>query len=206
MDDKCLESVFRDADAIDKQMWNSMFWTLFRLTNRTIEAGKRQLGPVNAEYFVGVHIRMGGNTSTYVDPFRHSTDNDLEMFSNCTKLVQAELKAKCGHQPDVYVASDSDEAKSYMMTHGGSEVYASPVETYHIDKSNITLLNNFTLASDAIWGDFKALMDATCLVVGRSGFSYLSQHLARQQPRCALMFNDCTIGKVKQIVAARAIC
>jgi hypothetical protein len=206
MNDTCLESIFANVDTIDKQMWNSMFWTLFRLSNRTIEAGKRQLGPINPDYFVGVHIRTGGNTSTFIDPFRHSTKKDLELFATCTKFVQQELTAKCGTTPGVYVASDNDDAKAYMMANGGSNVYASPVETYHIDKSNITLLQNFTLASDAIWGDFKALMDATCLVVGRSGFSYLSQHMARQQPRCALMFNDCPIEKVRQIVADRAIC
>ena len=204
MNPMCLEQIFPDGKE-DDLMWHTIFWTLFRFTERTKRVGRQMLGSVNPKYYVGVHVRAGGNGTSFVDPNRHGSVDDWKAFSTCTTLMQAELTRKCGSLPSVYVASDNDEAKRYLQEHG-SDVHASNVEIYHIDRSNATLIRNLTSASDAVWADFKILMDATCLVVGKSGFSLLAMHMSPIQPHCAVAFNKCTLESVREAVQQSAQC
>ena len=211
MNTSCVQSFFKEGIVTDTNMFNNIFWTLFQWTDRTKEAARRLLGPVNPKYFVGVHIRTGGNSTSFVDQTRHSTLQDIEAFSSCATLVQKALEEKCGKAPAVYVMSDNHEAKKLakkLMVKDGVDVHASDVEVYHIDRSNVSLIEDLTSANDAVWGEFKILMDATCLVVGVSGFSHLGQHMSRHQtqPRCAVYFNKCTEEKVRMTVEKNAIC
>ena len=206
MNEACVQDFF-GQEPIDLLMYHSLFWTLFKFTDRTREAARQVLSKssVDPNYFVAVHIRAGGKGTTFDDPTRHGTTEDWQSFSKCTALVQTELERKCGSRPGAYVASDSEEAKEYMTQHG-TDVHATPVEIYHIDRSDMTRIENVTLASDAVWGEFKVLMDSTCTVVGKSGFSRLSTNLARAQPHCTVSFEDCSVERVQEAVSQYAQC
>lgn len=104
----------------DQLMWHSVFWTLFRFTNRTAVAASQMLGMVNnSRYYVGAHVRTGGNATSFRDPNRHGSVDDWQAFADCTHLMQTELAGKCGGTlPSAYVASDNDDAKTYLVERG----------------------------------------------------------------------------------------
>lgn len=204
MNQTCVKEIFQGKE-VDELMWHTIFWILFRFTDRVKSTAHRILGTINPKYYVGVHIRAGGNGTSFIDPERFASLEEWQLFSDCTKLVRSELKRKCRSQPSVYVASDNEHAKQFMKGHG-SDVHAAQVEIYHIDRSDMTLVHNLTSATDAVWAEFKVLMDATCLVVGRSGFSLLASHMARRQPKCAVRFDRCGLDFVQKAVDENARC
>lgn len=201
MNATCVQQFFRGIQQEeDKLMWHSVFWTLFRFTDRTKTAARQFLGTMDPHYYIGVHIRAGGNATSFRDPSRYGSVEDWKAFSDCTRWIQTELARKCGGRvPGVYVASDNNDAKVFLKQQV-SDVHTAEVEIYHVDRSNTSLIHNLEAATDAVWADFKILMDATCLVVGRSGFSLLAMHMAPRQPHCAVNFQQCTEASVQEAV------
>ena len=197
------QSILQTASCM-KKMWKSktkdynivstLFWTLFRFAPRVRDEADRLRGPIRMRnYYIAAHIRTGNGTS-WSDPLNHNTADSWDIFSDCIRIFQDALEARCkGHRPMAYLASDNQEAKDYVQAmHPLGAVHAPEVEIYHIDRTKTNLLENTTAAYDAVMAEFKILMDSTCLIMSDSGFSFLAKDFSRvQHRRCAIKHTDC---------------
>ena len=182
----------------------TMFWTLFRFSAYIREHADLLRGPIQTRnYYVAAHIRTG-NGATWDDPLRHSTTEEWDTFAFCIKVIQDAMEERCGsgYRPLAYLASDNQEAKDYVQSKlPAGAVHSPEVEIMHIDRTHSTAMENATAAYDAVLGEFKILLDATCLIASDSGFSWLALSLSRLQPRCGLRHYECADpDKVREAV------
>lgn len=147
---------------------------------------------LNPAWYVGVHIRTGQG-ATWNDPLRHNTKEDWQKFAKCAAVVTQHMAAQCPQVPSPmsYVASDNDDAKEYMRQQNPSGTHLAHIPIYHMDRSTTSMFKNVTAAYDATIGEFKVLMDSTCIIMSNSGFSNLARDLSRMQPRCYLTNAEC---------------
>ena len=196
---------------------NVGFFTLFQFTERVdalalsllrsskvIDESMEKKEISATKKFLALHIRTGQG-KTWDDPERHSGIQNLQRFDECAVRLQEAVQKRCGWSPDVYIASDNDEAKDFFLTRhrkDGSFKAAMNLEVFHIDRTKTGMLTDVATAYDQVWGELKVLIDAQCLVMSRSKFSTLAMELSPQQPRCAVYFDDCNSEKVNEAVQA----
>jgi hypothetical protein len=175
-------------------------------------------GQTTMQPYIAVHIRTGIGSS-WNDPLRHSSENEFELFYQCAKRMQSGImdrqqqaasNEKCQNNPKhayqrrmpampIYVAADNVIAKQALMQLDATEnandmdnrtIRAiEDMQIYHIDRSR----QQGNQAENSVWAELNVLLEATCLVTSRSGFSDLAKWL---QPtpfgrRCAIRFSDC---------------
>lgn len=172
------------------------FWSLFRFTplveERALELRKAaSMMNANAPY-IGIHVRTGKG-STWDDPVRHGSLEDARQFHECAVKLQDGIKQRSPHEsPDIYIAADNNAVKKQIHSWNKNAKYVSEMEVLHIDRTRVHELENVDEASLNVYGELKVLIDATCLVMSRSKFSYIGLMLSPQQPRCAIMFDECS--------------
>jgi hypothetical protein len=151
--------------------------------------------------YVAIHFRTGQG-GTWDDPVRHGTSEDLHRFYDCAVKIQTGMKQRYQMTtlPNIYIAADNNTAKEKIMSWNvdGTVKAVTDLEVFHIDRTRIKELNDFDQAYTDVWGELKVLIDATCLVMSRSGFSNLASEISPQQPRCAIMFNECGDANVTE--------
>eukprot|EP00977_Amphora_coffeiformis_P012564 scaffold3134_cov182-Amphora_coffeaeformis.AAC.1 len=192
----------------DPSVQSTIFWTLFRFSQHIHDVANRLRGPINTKnYYVAAHIRTGNGTG-WTDLLKHSDSDDWDTFSQCITIMQDAMEKRCGgHRPLAYLASDNQEAKEHVQAqHPPGMVHAPEVEIMHIDRSQAHELDNATAAYDAVVGEFKILLDSTCLIGSDSGFSRLARDLSRQQPRCSLMYHECADPEIVKQAVNNVVC
>jgi len=111
----------------------------------------------------------------------------------------------------IYVAADTVDVKKVMLEWGRNEEESRlrnqstiktllNLEIYHIDRSNKAKFVSQPPvdAQLDVWAEMKLLIDSTCLVMSYSKFSRLGHWLSPQQPRCAVLYNDCGSERVQK--------
>ena len=190
----------------DRPLFHIGFWTLLRFTPIVHDRADylRQAAGLDADQpYVGVHIRTGKG-STWDDPVRHGTNEDLRHFYECAVKLQTGMKKilNAAAVPNMYIAADNGAAKEQIQSWNadGTAKMVSNLEVFHIDRTRATELGNVDQAYWDVFGELKVLIDATCLVMSRSKFSFIGSELSPQQPRCAIMFNECSDANVTKVL------
>lgn len=183
---------------------------------RSLQQQSSLAGQTTIQPYVAVHIRTGIG-SNWNDPLRHGSEEDYQMFYQCAKRLQQGIyhrqrqqSNQCQTNPrydyqkqlpllPIYVAADNKVAKQALlqMDQDASATTATPttiralqdMEIYHIDRSQ----KQGNQAENTVWAELNVLLESTCLVASRSGFSDLANWL---QPtlngkRCAILFQEC---------------
>jgi hypothetical protein len=191
-----------------------MFWTLFRFSDavdaRALELTQLANIPEGHPY-VAVHIRTGDqlsfnssstNNNNNNDDVRHASPADLQAFSECGRKLRIGLE-RCvavvvvvvrrrTASIEIYVASDNSAAKQAMKLKDDHVQTVYDVAIYHNDNDDKPRHNSDPSSSAHldVWAEFKVLVDATCLVYSRSGFSETADEIGAR-PRCAVRFDQC---------------
>ena len=101
------------------------------------------------------------------------------------------------------MAADSSKIKELFHTMNNSQSLRSAfIDVYHTDKSSGSNVKyNEELAHLDVFAELLILIESTCIVTSRSGFSDLAVHLSSQAPnRCAIPFDSCDNDSVKNAV------
>lgn len=178
----------------------ALFWTLFRFTPLVHKEADRLRGPIipaKRNFYVAAHIRTG-NFTDHEDLLRQNGQDSWDKYAACIKAVSKAVEERCGEAPWTYVASDNVEAKKYIRNKVGSEakVLTADIEIMHVDlhvENDEQPKDEFeaTAAYRSVMGEFKVLLDSTCIIGGTSGFSRLAKYLSRQDLRCTIDFDRC---------------
>jgi hypothetical protein len=172
----------------------TLFWTLFRFSDYVRALADEFRGPIRMRnYYVAAHLRTGNGDNWEDNKGFHNTTEDWDKFATCLHVVQDALTEHCGRSPMAYLASDNTEAKEYVLEHTtATNVHAPTLDIMHIG-INISSIPNTTAAYDVVVGEFKVLMDSSCLIESHgSGFSMLAHRLSRQaDTRCSVGVNEC---------------
>ena len=191
-----------------RSLFHIGFWTLFRFTNLVKEqAGdlRQMAGLRPAQPYIAMHVRTGQG-ETWDDPPRHKDDSDLKMFLECSLKLQRRVQQHCGTPaPLIYIAADNTFVKKRIQRWDTSNTVKAAtskneMEILHIGKSRVREFQNLDLAYRRVWGELKVLIDSTCIVMSRSKFSYMGAELSPQQPRCALLFDQCGDAEVDKAI------
>lgn len=191
----------------DRSLFHIGFWALFRFTplvDQSANQLRQRAGMKGSnDPYVAVHIRTGQG-ATWEDPVRHGTTQDLHSFYQCALKIQTGLKQRyqTTTMPSIYSAADNNTAKELIQSwnQDGTVMAVTDLEVFHIDRTRVNELKDFDQAYSDVWGELKVLIDATCLVMSRSGFSKLGSQISHQQPRCAIMFNECSDANVTKVL------
>lgn len=195
-------------------------------TRRRLQKTASFAGQTTVQPYMAVHIRTGIG-SGWNDPLRHGSEEDLRKFYQCAKRLQQGIfdrqrqhncqnNAVYDYQKQlpllpIFVAADNKIGKQTLAQLDKAASAASGVnstirvlenmEIYHIDRSS----KQGNHAENTVWGELNVLLESTCLISSRSGFSDMATWL---QPtptgkRCAVMFNQCEDDtKVQQALDA----
>jgi len=185
----------------DLPLFHVGFSALFRFTGVVHERAeylRRAAGMVDGPY-VGVHVRTGQG-STFNDPVRHGSSEDIRRFYECAVKLQNGMKQRYQSTiaPSIYIAADNNAVKKQIHTWNSDAKFVSGMEVFHIDRTRTNELENVDQAYLDVWGELKVLIDSTCLVMSRSKFSFVASLLSPQQPRCAIMFDECSDANVSK--------
>lgn len=178
------------------------FWTLFRFSKLVEDRAdhlRQSAGMAKDAPYVGVHIRTGKGAN-WEDPIRHGSNEDIRKFGDCAAKLQTGMKeryassssSKTTTLPEIYVAADNSDAKQQLSSMNKHAKFVPDMQVLHIDRSREEEIDNVDQAYLDVWAELKILIDSTCLVMSKSGFSYVAQELSHEQPRCAVMFDDCS--------------
>lgn len=202
----CLKYLWRNK-APDKHIEVTLFWTLFRFSSqvRILADRLRQPKISTRNYYLAAHVRTG-NGATFHDTLIHDSKHDWDKFAKCIQVFQDVMQEQCGHRPVAYVASDSQEAKDYVAAQLPAERVQVPpgIEVIHIDKTKHS--SSIKAGHETVMAEFKVLMDSTCLIMSKSGFSDLARRLSRQQQRCAIMYDQCLDVEYVRTLVQRVKC
>ena len=204
---QCMKNYWKSHGSTDDttDLYRSAFWTLFQWTDDVLDRSLRLKESAGIRHpFIGVHIRTGKGES-WEDPVRHGGDDNLRLFHQCARKVQRGIQERCGMpKPDIYVAADHAAVKQQLHAWDTDHSIKTPsnLEIYHLDRTAPEQLHNHTAAEQDLWAEVKVLMDATCLVTSNSKFSFLATWLSPQQPRCAVLFNECSNENVTRALQA----
>ena len=194
------------------RLFSDLFWTLFRFSPRVHAEADRLRGPIvraNRNYYVAAHIRTG-NFSGGTDLLRQNTAEDWDKFVQCVQLVTRTIQSRCGGDtPPAYLASDNNDAKRYIKNRvNGTYVQAPDIEQIHVDlhpAGEIAMADDGDAGYRAVMGEFKILMDASCIILSDSGFSKMARVLTREKPHCAVPFHKCSdLSKVAAMTSVVA--
>ena len=110
--------------------------------------------------YTAVHIRTGGNGDFKgIDPPRYKTDDVARFFSRVDPSKR------------VFLATDSKDVKQQARAKMATILTQNNLAV-HIDRSPVSKDSDLS----AVAKDFEALVNANCLVFGRSGFSEMALH------------------------------
>uniref|UniRef100_A0A7S2YC25 Uncharacterized protein n=1 Tax=Entomoneis paludosa TaxID=265537 RepID=A0A7S2YC25_9STRA len=130
----------------------------------------------------------------------------MKRFYQCAVRLQAAMKDRCStsNVASVYIAADNNYAKLRIQSWDSSKSFkaASDIEVLHIGKSRFKEFDNLDLAYQRVWGELKVLIESACIVMSHSKFSYMGSDLSPQQPRCAVMHDDCEDRAVRDAVSS----
>ncbi|KAL7519098.1 hypothetical protein ACHAWX_003895 [Stephanocyclus meneghinianus] len=214
----------RDGDNVSTvdplRIYHNQFWSLFKFTkdahNRS-QAMLQHAGVDPNRYFIGAHYRAGdqqflGNVDWAAS--RLGTSNDtVSEFYNCTKKLQYAMKQcmqnahlnssnneKNVYLPQIYFASDNDEIKNQYFLKDPSTIRIADIEIFHVDLTGPTPFNDTKQAALDVFSELKILIDSTCLVHYRSGYSEIAAWVG-SSPRCAIRYDQCSNKDVEQALA-----
>ncbi|KAL7558227.1 hypothetical protein ACA910_016107 [Epithemia clementina (nom. ined.)] len=208
-----------------RSLFHIGFWSLFRFTEQVkAQADRlRRLAGLSSDNssrpYIAMHIRTGQG-ETWDDPPRHNGDANLKQFFDCAMALQHSLQMRCSNHnhnhntsppaptpPLIYVAADNVYAKKRIQSWEDDStaktiqaVKEGDMEILHVGKSRAAEFRNYDLAYRHVWAELKVLIDSTCLVMSRSKFSYLALELSPQQPRCAVLFDQCGYAEVQTAI------
>lgn len=190
----------------DRPLFHVGFWTLFRFTRKVPERAdflREAAGMQKNSPYIAVHIRTGKG-ATWDDPVRHGSLDDLHQFYDCAVKIQKGMKQRFPSEEllDTYIASDNNDVKKQIHSWSENIKFVSELEVFHIDRTDAKDLDNADQAMLDVWAELKVLIDATCLVMSRSKFSDVGSLLSPQQPRCAVMFDECSDEAVARALDA----
>ena len=201
-----------------RSLFHIGFWALFQWpphVNEHMRQLKASAGMDNETIrpYIAMHVRTG-QAETWEDPLRHAGDDNLRLFHTCARRLQHHLQQHCGGDQatiPVYIASDNNYAK-VRIPQLNSEDHAqekeasfyanTDMEILHMSKSRQNEMENVGQAVRHVWSELRILMDATCIVMSHSKFSYMGAELSPQQPRCAVLFDECDEPTVATAVRA----
>jgi len=170
--------------ALIKEIWNktvvdlqdvlnsytSLLHEIFVPTERLKQKSKEMANQAGFEIdvpYTGIHIRLG-RTSTenpFNDPVRHGL-NEINSFIDCAKR----LNDQYGLSQQYFVATDSASARDQLKN---KSVHLLPLQNaFHIDRSETNETNAYHRYENTLVELFL-LINATCVVMSDSGFSYL---------------------------------
>lgn len=163
-------------------------------------------GQTTLQPYVAIHIRTGIGTS-WEDPLRHGTSDDYLQFYQCAKKLQQRIYERQSTTQEIlkepgppslmpiYVAADNNIAKEALHkldTNATDQTIHSltDLEVHHVERS---YRRGDVLESElTVWAELNVLIEATCLVVSRSGFSDIARWIQPAQgKRCSVQFNMC---------------
>ena len=211
---RLLEGVYKNQSGLNEAHTKQSKTTDLIETHRQLQSiGSKESEPIagktTIQPYIAVHIRTGIG-STWNDPMRHGSNEDLAKFYQCAKRLQKGIQdrqrqvlsqCKQGKNKDepppmpIYVAADNVMAKKIMKEMDSAEPKQTvraieDMQIYHIDRSvkrGDVIDNELT-----VWAELNILLEATCIVGSRSGFSDLARWLQPfQNKRCAIQFYQC---------------
>ena len=200
------------------RVFSDLFWTMFRFSARVHAEADRLRGPIvpaNRNYYVAAHIRTGNFSGGEADLLRQNTAEDWDRFVHCVRVVTGALQRRCGGDaPPAYLASDNNDAKRYVKDRvNGTYVHAPGVEQFHVDLHPSTRGDDAstgdgdaTAGYRAVMGEFKILIDASCIIMSDSGFSKMGRILSRAVPRCAVSYSRCTDPSKVEKMTSKVTC
>jgi hypothetical protein len=179
-------------------MYRHAYSALFR-PSRQLKEGVQQVQKSMSlgQTYIAIHIRTGRGKA-FVDLLTEANDESTwPRYLECAHLFRDAL-----HQPQaqLFLAADTESAKENLQAMDSS-IRTRDTEIFHIDITQSSELANEQQAYLDVFIDIQLLVDATCLVKSPSMFSRLGDWLNPQQPRCALLWNECTQENVQRVVA-----
>lgn len=189
-------------------LFRMAFWTLFQWSPQVVQSVEAIQSELNVTRpYVAIHIRTG--LVPNIKDAKRTKRQDWPLFDQCARAFQAGLREMCkGSSIPIYLASDSPESKKKLQSldTDASLKTLTDMEIYHIDRTIAGTLSDEGEAMLDVFSDLKLLMDSTCLVMSRSGYSRLAQWLP-DQPRCGAYYNDCGPERVaEELTKLEGIC
>jgi len=161
----------------------------------------------NETPFMAIHVRTGKGSS-FQDPLRHHSPEEMAQFINCSLSLHESWMQKCNYEapPKIYVAADQSSIKEeFVKAHPSLMRTAADVEVLHIERSRPNEIHEMVKAYDNVWAELKILADSTCLIASKSTFSDLGEdfHPTQLFPRrCSVQFNDCDSDRIEEALDA----
>eukprot|EP00804_Cyclotella_cryptica_P020482 CCRYP_019807-RA/>CCRYP_019807-RA protein AED:0.19 eAED:0.19 QI:0/-1/0/1/-1/1/1/0/405 len=210
-----------NASTVDPlRIYHNQFWSLFKFTKDAHNRSQAMLQSASIKpnrYYIGAHYRAGdqqflGNLDWVAT--RLGTSNDtVSEFYNCTKKLQHAMKQclqnahlNSSHKeeniylPQIYLASDNDEVKKQFVLKDPSTIRVADMEIMHFDLTGPTPFKDPKKAAFDVFTELKILIESTCLVHYRSGYSEIAAWVG-SSPRCAIRFDQCSKNDVEQALA-----
>jgi hypothetical protein len=182
-------------------LYRHAFNALFRptpLLTQSVRQVQKTLSLDSA--YIAIHIRTGRGKN-FVDPLMAANNESTwPRYLQCAHFFRDALK-----EPNIqlFLTADTEAAKTELHAMDAS-IQTRETEIFHIDRTQISQLVNERQAYLDVFVDVQLLVEATCLVMSPSKFSRLGAWLSPQQPRCALLWDECTQETVQHVVAGVA--
>ena len=191
--------------------FHKAFWALFKFDNTVLSRAEemkmesrmpRNLSGKEILPYIGLHHREGDkailqpqSTKHYFFRRRVSSNVTIECYQRIKNTFypdNGELRASA------YVASDSSEIKKQMSKKDLSIHFHKDLLIYHIDKSKSNDNQHILKGAIDAMAEVVILVDATCLVMSKSMFSFLAYYIRGAENRCNIFVDLCDQSAVNR--------
>jgi len=196
--------------------FHKAFWALFKFDNTVLSRAEemkmeskmpRNLSGKELLPYIGLHQREGDAAILKPD---QPTRADFPRSVSRNVTIECYQRIKNTFYPDngelrasAYVASDSSEIKKQMNKKDLSIHFHKDLLIYHIDKSDPKKKEKnddqqiLKGVIDAM-AEVVILVDATCLVMSKSMFSFLAYYIRGAESRCSVFVDLCDQSAVNR--------
>jgi len=196
-----------DAAILKPDQPTGFLWALFKFDNTVLSRAEemkmeskmpRNLSGKELLPYIGLHQREG-------DAADQPTRADFPRSVSRNVTIECYQRIKNTFYPDngelrasAYVASDSSEIKKQMSKKDLSIHFHKDLLIYHIDKSKSNDNQHILKGVIDAMAEVVILVDATCLVMSKSMFSFLAYYIRGAENRCNVFVGLCDQSAVNR--------